>query len=107
MNLMSIMPLQAEATGGAGGYSSLIMMGLIFVVMYFFMIRPQQKKQKELVKFREGLKKGDRVITGGGIFAKVKDIKDNNIAIIEIASGVEISIDKSMLVRDTTDIAAK
>lgn len=105
MNLMFMMPLQAEAAGGSQ-YTSLIMMGLIFVVMYFFMIRPQQKKQKELAKFRNELKRGDKVITAGGIFAKVRDIKDN-VAVIEIANGVEISIDKSMLLRDASDVAAK
>lgn len=102
MSTMMILPLQAE--GGMGTYGSLIMMGLIFVVMYFFMIRPQQKRQKELVKFREGLKRGDKVITAGGIYAKVKDITGNT-AVIEIAHNVDITIDKSMLLRDTTDMA--
>lgn len=105
MNAMFIMPLQTEAAGGSQ-YTSLIMMGLIFVVMYFFMIRPQQKKQKELVKFRDGLKRGDKVITAGGIYAKIRDIKDN-VAIIEIANGVEISIDKAMLLRDSSDVVTK
>ena len=99
---MMFLPLQA-AEGGSGTYTSLIMMGLIFVVMYFFMIRPQQKRQKELVKFRESLKKGDNVITAGGIYAKIKEIKDNT-AVIEISSNVDITIDKSMLLRDTSDM---
>lgn len=103
MSTMMILPLQA-AEGGAGGtYTSLIMMALIFVVMYFFMIRPQQKRQKELVKFRESLKKGDKVITAGGIYAKVKEV-NGNTAIIEIANNVEVTIDKSMLLRDPSDM---
>ena len=98
---MMFLPLQAAEGGGA--ITSMVMMGLIFVVMYFFMIRPQQKRQKELVKFRESLKSGDKVITAGGIYAKVKEIKDN-IAIIEIANNINITIDKSMLLRDTNDM---
>ena len=98
---MMFLPLQAAEGGSA--ITSMVMMGLIFVVMYFFMIRPQQKRQKELVKFRESLKSGDKVITAGGIYAKVKEIKDN-IAIIEIANNINITIDKSMLLRDTNDM---
>lgn len=100
-----ILPLQAQAEGGFGGqYGSLIMMALIFVVMYFFMIRPQQKKQKELRKFRESLKSGDKVITAGGIFAKVKDV-NGATAVIEIANNVNVTIDISMLLRDPSDMA--
>ena len=101
MSTMMFLPLQAAEGGGA--ITSMVMMGLIFVVMYFFMIRPQQKRQKELVKFRESLKSGDKVITAGGIYAKVKEIKDN-IAIIEIANNINITIDKSLLLRDTNDM---
>lgn len=65
--------LQAE--GASGNWSFLIMMGLIFVVMYFFMIRPQQKKQKELAKFRNTLAKGDKIVTIGGIYGVVAEVK--------------------------------
>lgn len=98
-----ILPLQAAEAGAGGTYMSLIMMALIFVVMYFFMIRPQQKRQKELVKFREGLKKGDKVITAGGIYAKIIEV-NGNTSIIEIANNVTITIDKSMLLRDPNDM---
>lgn len=98
---MMFLPLQAE---GGSGYMSIAMMVLIFVVMYFFMIRPQQKKQKELVRFRESLKNGDKVITAGGIYSTVKSIRDNT-AVVEIAHNVEISIDKSMLLRDPSDMS--
>ncbi len=108
MNLLTVMPLQAEgaaegAMGAASNYSGILMMVLIFVVMYFFMIRPQQKRQKELTKFRQALQKGDKIITAGGIYGKVKNVEDN-IATIEIANGVEINIDKSMLLRDSSDM---
>ena len=85
-------------------YSFLIMMVLIFVVMYFFMIRPQQKKQKEITKFRDGLKKGDKVVTVGGIYGVVAEVKDQFI-IVEIDSNVKIRVDKSCIVKDVTDVA--
>ena len=63
----SILLQAAAAPNGAGTYSTLIMLVLIFVVFYFFMIRPQMKKQKEIKKFRDSIKEGDKVITAGGI----------------------------------------
>ncbi len=84
----------APATGGAGGYSSLILLALIFVVFYFFMIRPQNKKQKEIQKARAALKAGDRVITSGGIYGKLREVKDDSF-IIEISDNVRIRVEKS------------
>ena len=79
---------------------------LIIVVFYFFMIRPQQKKAKELKKYREALKKGDKIITTGGIYGKVAEIKESYIN-IEIANGVIIKIDKAAVVMDMSDVPAK
>jgi len=94
MSLLSIF-LQAAAPGAGGSnYSMLIMMALVFVVMYFFMIRPQSKRQKEIKKQREAMKAGDSVVTSGGIYGKVKDIKETTV-IIEIADNVRIKVDKS------------
>ncbi len=76
----------------------------IFVVMYFFMIRPQQKRQKELRKFREGLQKGDKVVTVGGIYGTVSEIKDNYV-IIEVDSNVRMRFDKSSVLKDSSDLA--
>ena len=88
--LNNLIPLQ-EAGGSA------VMMtwssGAPFAIFYFFMIRPQQKKQKEIKKFREGLNVGDRVITAGGIYGKIRAVKDTTIT-LEIADNVRISIDK-------------
>lgn len=98
--------LQQPAGAGTGNWSFLVMMGLIFVVMYFFMIRPQQKKQKELIKFRSSLAKGDKVITAGGIYGKVVEISDNYV-FIEIDSNVKIKVDKSSIVKDITDLQPK
>ncbi len=95
--------LQAPA-GGGGGYSFIIMMVLIFVVMWFFMIRPQQKRQKELTKFRNALQPGQKIITAGGIYGKIKEVKDNYV-LVEIDNNVHIRIDKSMVMKDPTDLA--
>ncbi len=85
--------LQAQ---GGGDYSFLIMMVAIFAIMYIFMIRPQNKKQKEIQNFRKNLEVGQEVITAGGIYGKVKEIEDTLI-VLEIASGVKIKIDKNSI----------
>jgi preprotein translocase subunit YajC len=102
MNLTTIM-LQAPAAGGSGA-SLLIMMVLIFGVMYFLMIRPQQKKQKELVKFRNALEKGQKIVTAGGIYGTVKEVKEGYV-LVEVDSNVAIRVDKNMVMRDPSDIA--
>jgi preprotein translocase subunit YajC len=93
MELLSIV-LQASAAGGNSGMMSLLMIVALFVIMYFFMIRPQQKKQKEIQKMRESLKVGDKVVTAGGVYGKLKEI-DNTVFTVEIAEGVRIKIDKA------------
>ncbi len=102
MNMMTIM-LQAQSSGG-GSMQFLIMMVLIFAVMYFLMIRPQQKKQKELVKFRNALEKGQKIVTAGGIYGTVKEVKEGYV-LVEVDSNVTIRVDKNMVMRDPSDIA--
>ena len=77
-------------------YGNLVMLGAVFIVFYFFMIRPQQKKQKELKAFRENLQKGSEVVTSGGIFGKVFEINDDSIT-LEIDRGVKIKVLKSSI----------
>lgn len=79
---------------------------LIIVVFYFFMIRPQMKRQKELRKYRDSLKKGDKIITTGGIYGKVSEVKDTYIT-VDIADGVTIKIDKSAVIMDMSDAAPR
>ena len=74
--------------------SSLIMFGMIFAVMYFFMIRPQIKKQKKESAYRLALKKGDSVITIGGIHGKITDVK-NDAFIIEVHGGTKLKVQKT------------
>lgn len=84
--------LQAQ---GGSNMSFLIMMVAIFAIMWFFMIRPQQKKQKEIQNFRNSIVKGTQVVTAGGIYGTVKDIDEAaNTIKLEIASGVCIKVDK-------------
>ena len=83
-------------------YSMLLPMVLIIVVFYFFMIRPQMKRQKELAKFRSALQKGDKVVTTGGIYGKIEEIKDNFI-VLEIAPNVKVRVDKSVVLKDISD----
>ena len=92
----------AQAQGAGGNWSFLIMIVLLFVVMWLFMIRPQQKKQKEMDKFRKELKTGDKVVTIGGIYGKVKEIRDTTVD-IEVANGVSIKVDKASIVKDFSD----
>lgn len=76
------------------GMESIIMIVLLVVVFYFFMIRPQQKRQKEIKNFREGVQTGDRVVTAGGIYGKVRGVKETTF-VIEISNGVNITVDKN------------
>jgi preprotein translocase subunit YajC len=74
---------------------------LVFVVFYFFMIRPQMKKQKEMTNYRNSLKKGDKVITTGGIYGKIYEVKDNFV-MLEVGGDLRLKVDKSALVKDPT-----
>ncbi len=79
-----------------GGMQMLLMTVAIIAIMYFFMIRPQQKKQKEIQKFREGLSIGDSVVTAGGIFGVIRKIDETeNILHVEVANGVNIRVDRN------------
>ncbi len=100
-----ITPLQAAQ--GDGGMSMIIMLVVMFAIMYFFMIRPQQKKQKELQNFRKSIERGQEVITAGGIYGTVRDIDDvRNVLIVEVASGVRLRVDRNSVFASASDTAA-
>lgn len=97
---MTTMLLAAQAAQG-GGMGMLIMMVAIFAIMWFFMIRPQQKRQKEIRNFQNALQEGSKVVTGGGIYGTVKRIdQTKNTIDLEIAKGVVITIDKGSVFQD-------
>ena len=105
--MLNLILLQAEAAAqGTQGnsWSFWIMMILIFVVFYFFMIRPQTKKQKELQAQRDAMKKGDKVVTAGGIYGEIKEVQENAF-IITIAKEVTIKVAKESVFADASDAA--
>ena len=102
-NILNVILMTPPEGGKSSQTSFFIMMIMIFVVFYFFMIRPQMRKQKELKTFRESLKKGDRIVTTGGIFGKINNISENVIT-IDVGNNVLIKVDKSAVLRDPSDI---
>ena len=93
--------LVLQAAAGGSSMSFLIMMVAIFAIMWFFMIRPQNKKQKEIANFRKSLQVNQNVITAGGIHGTIKEITDDYI-VLEIASNVKIKIDKNSIFADAS-----
>ena len=108
MTTLAFIYLQATPAGQGSPsmLTGLLPLLLVFVVFYFFMIRPQMKKQKELTTFRSAISKGDKVITTGGIYGKVIDVADN-IVTIEIANDVKVRVDKNAVLRDPSDVQTK
>ncbi len=104
-NLLYVLLIQAQGTE-QNPYSSLIFIGLIFVIFYFFMIRPQMKKQKDSKKFREALKNGDKVLTIGGIYGKIIEVREKAV-ILEVEDKNKLKVDKTALIKDSSDLAAQ
>ena len=98
---MTQMILAAQAAQGGGSMPIIIMMVAIFAIMYFFMIKPQQKRQKEIQNFQNSLTEGTPVVTGGGIYGTVKKIDlATGIIEVKIADGVVIRVDKGSVFKD-------
>lgn len=89
----------AEAQTAGGGYTFWIMIIAMIAIMYFFMWRPESKRRKQMENFRKGLKKGDKIITAGGIYGTIKEVHDTSL-LIEVDSNVTLRIDKNMVVGD-------
>lgn len=108
---MFVTPAYAQAAGGAGGgaaFAQFIPLILIFLIMYFLMIRPQQKRAKQHREMVSNVKKGDTVITQGGILARVASVRDDELE-VEIAQGVKIRVVRSTIaqvVSKTEPVAA-
>lgn len=99
---LQFIPLQDAPQGG--GFQGIIMIVLLILVFWLFMIRPQQKKQKEIKAFRDALQKGDKIVTAGGIYGKITEVNDNSL-VVEIAPGVKITVDKGSVYRSPDDVA--
>jgi preprotein translocase subunit YajC len=89
----------AGTTGQSNPLVTFLPLILVFVVFYFFMIRPQMKKQKEMNTYRSSLKRGDKVITTGGIYGKVYEVKENYV-LMDVGGDIKLKIDKSALLKD-------
>lgn len=99
--IFNLLTLQADGGQGSGAMN-LIMIVLLIAIFYFFMIRPQQKKQKEIRKFRDSISEGDRVVTAGGIYGKIRSINDNIVS-LQIAKDVVIRVDKGSVYPSAAD----
>ena len=91
--------LAQAAAGGSGILGQVFLFGSIILIMYFFMIRPQQKKQKESKKFIEEIKKGDEVVTIGALHGKVSSVESNKL-ILELDRGLKVTVEKSAISLD-------
>jgi preprotein translocase subunit YajC len=95
---MFISPAYAQsAGGGAGGFEALLPLVLIFVVFYFLLIRPQQKKVKAHREMLSAIRRGDRVVTGGGIIGTVSKVNNDQEVTMEIAEGVKVRVQRAMI----------
>ncbi|MCC7319089.1 MAG: preprotein translocase subunit YajC [Bacteroidales bacterium] len=103
MNYLNILLLAPQGGEQSGGLMSFLPLVLIMVVFYFFFIRPQMKKAKDQRKFREALKKGDKVITIGGIHGRIAEVKDTTI-LLEIEGGNKLMVEKSAIISDSAQV---
>ena len=100
--MLSTIILQDNSSQQSGSlWSMLIMFALIFLVMYFFMIRPQRKQQKALDEMRKALTKGDKVITVGGIYGTIAEVDETSV-LIKVDGDVKLRVDKNSVQKDTT-----
>jgi preprotein translocase subunit YajC len=97
--MLEVVLLQA---GKPGGWLQILPWIGIFVVFYFFMIRPQQKKAKEQKQFRESLKKGDQIVTIGGLYGRIASIEDDNTILVEVDKGIKLKFEKSAVSADSS-----
>ncbi len=100
-NLFILLQTSAE---GESTWMSLLPLFLILIVFYFFFIRPQTKKNKEQKKFREALKKGDKVVTIGGLHGKITEVKETTVS-LDLGNQIRVTVEKSAIIMDSSQIA--
>ena len=105
INFLQVPPVEPQP-GFMQQYSFIIMIGLMVLVLWLFMWRPEAKRRKQMQAFRDGLKKGDKVITAGGIYGTIKEVKETYV-LVEVDSNVAIRVDKNMVMKDPSDLAAQ
>ena len=106
LNTILLQAAGGAPAGGGSGWSSMIMIIALIAIFYFFMIAPQKKREKKINEFRNNLKNGDKVVTIGGIYGRIREVKDNTF-ILEIADGVRIKVDKSAIsMQDNSEVPA-
>ena len=98
-----VLLMMGQGGKGENPTSMIIFMGVMVAVFYFFMIRPQMKKRKEIQKFRSEMQQGDKIMTIGGIHGKVNAIKEDTI-IMEVEGGVLLKIDKNAIIKDAAGL---
>jgi preprotein translocase subunit YajC len=103
-SLLTIILMAPQQQSGSSPWAFPVMMLAMIAIFYFFMIRPQVKRQKEMAKFRTSLNKGDKVITTGGIYGRISEISEQTV-LLEVDSNVRIKVDKSALIKDPADLA--
>lgn len=106
MNLFNVLlqaPAGASPAGGNAGYMNILLLVALVAIFYFMMIRPQQKRQKDIQKAREAMKVGDKVITSGGIHGKIKEVGETSM-LIEVSEGVRIRIEKNSVFASSEDV---
>lgn len=94
----------ANGSDGSNPWTSIIMIVALIAIFYFFMIRPQSQRQKKVNEFRKSLKKGDHVMTAGGIYGRIKEVKEA-VVLLQIADGCTIKIDKTMVYQSTQEVS--
>ena len=106
MLLTILLQAAQPATGTSGMLSSLLMIGLLIIVFWLFFIRPQSKKAKEQQKFRDELKKGDKVVTIGGFHGKITEVKEHTV-MVSLAPDVEVELEKTALVQNASQVGGQ
>ena len=95
-----------QAQQGGSGWGSMLMILALIAIFYFFMIRPQSQRQKKVNEFRKGLQKGDKVMTAGGIYGTIKEVKDTHVVLcIDKSKDVNIKVDKTMIYQSAQEIS--
>ena len=99
MNNLAFLHLMAPAGAESNPLMTFGPLIIVFIIFYFFMIRPQMKRQKELNNYRNSLKKGDKVVTTGGIYGKVYEVKDNYVT-MDVGGDIKLKVDKNAVMKD-------